>query len=222
MQRQIAAAADDETARRSPTRPARRRRRATPAARRPFSAGWRRSDGVSPNGTRHLIVPRFRSIATRWPYGGLSSGRPSMNSALVSPTRVSSASTSDARGFAADRSGFPSRAMFAWFDVFTNSTPLAGSNAPPPQFAPPISPGRCTVPCSVGGVNSGPIRYFASSCCAAAFSSGVQSIASSSVTPCSVIAGGLVGNGCVGHACSPGDVARRHRRALRSATPACR
>jgi len=27
--------------------------------------------------------------------------------------------------------------------------------------------------------------------------------ASSSVTPCSVNAGGFVGNGCVGHACSP-------------------
>ena len=52
-------------------------------------------------------------------------------------------------------------------------------------------------------MNSGPIRYFFSSSCAAAFNSGVRSNASSSVTPCSVNAGGLVGNGCVGHACSP-------------------
>ena len=71
-------------------------------------------------------------------------------------------------------SGLPTRAMFAWFVVLTNSTPLDGSNAPPPQFAPPIRPGRCTVPCSDGGVNTGPMRYFASSCCAAAFSSGVE------------------------------------------------
>ena len=43
--------------------------------------------------------------ATRWPNGGFKSGSPFMNSALVSPTRVNSASTSDARGFALVRSG---------------------------------------------------------------------------------------------------------------------
>ena len=87
-----------------------------------------------------------------------------MNSAFVSPTRVYSASTSEARGFALERSGFPTRAMFAWFVVLKNSTPLSASNAPPPQFAPPMMPGRCTVPRRLGGVNSGPMRYFCSSC----------------------------------------------------------
>ena len=124
MQREIAAAGEHQSARGRHDAGRAGRRRAPAAAPRPCSAGCRRSDGVSPNGTRHLIAPRFRSIATRWPYGGFSSGRPSMNSAFVSPTRVSSASTSDARGFALDRSGFPTRAMFAWFDVLTKSTPL--------------------------------------------------------------------------------------------------
>src|SRR5207244_3765870 len=53
----------------------------------PLSAAWRRSDGVSPNGTRQAIVPRLRSIATTCPYGGLRSGTPFMNSAFVLPCR---------------------------------------------------------------------------------------------------------------------------------------
>ena len=65
-------------------------------------------------------------------------------------------------------------------------------------------PGRMIVPSSEGGVKSGPIRYFCIAACASFFSSGVRSNASSSVTPCSVNAGGLVGNGCVGQVTSPG------------------
>src|SRR4026208_66004 len=83
--------------------------------------------------------------------------------------------------------------------VFPNKRPVAGSNAPPPQFAPPITPGRTTVPCIDGGVYSAARRYFFDSPNARSFNCGVASNASSRVTPCDSNAGGLVGKGCVGH-----------------------
>jgi hypothetical protein len=70
---------------------------------------------MSPAGTRQAISPVLRSIATSSPYGGLNSGsdgmRPSKPSGaggvnVALPLRpIRSASTSDARGFDADRSG---------------------------------------------------------------------------------------------------------------------
>ena len=35
---------------------------------------------------------------------------------------------------------------------FTYTIPVAGSNAPPPQLAPPFIPGSISVPCMLGGV----------------------------------------------------------------------
>src|SRR5579864_2365173 len=36
--------------------------------------------------------------------------------------------------------------------ILTYNRPVAGSNADPPQFAPPMTPGRVNVPCTDGGV----------------------------------------------------------------------
>ena len=83
-------------------------------------------------------------------------------------------------------------------DERTYSRPVSGSKAAPPQLAPPSMRGRCRVPRSAGGVNSGPIRKRPISSRAMALISGVRSLASSSETPCPANAGGLVGNGCVG------------------------
>src|SRR5262245_53686747 len=83
--------------------------------------------GMAPHGARHWSAPRFRSRATRWPYGGFSSGRPFMNSAFVSPARTSSASPSDARGFEGERSDGPTRMRSAWLVVFKYSTPVFAS-----------------------------------------------------------------------------------------------
>src|SRR5260370_6974988 len=94
--------------------------------------------------------------------------------------------------------------MFAELVVLTYNIPVSGSNAPPPQFAPPMIPGRITVPWRLGGVKMGPIRYFFSSACASAFSSGVKSKASSSETPSGESGGGRVGKGCLMEAISPG------------------
>ena len=82
--------------------------------------------------------------------------------------------------------------------------PLSGSTAAPPQLAPPTVPGRCTVPGSEGGVNSGPMRKRVMASTASARSAGVKSTRSSTVTPWYSKGAGLVGNGCVGEACSPG------------------
>ena len=65
---------------------------------------------------------------------------------------MSGASTSFARGLSGGKLGFMIPALTIWLVVFTNSRPLSGSKAPPPQLAPPITPGRITVPCNDGGV----------------------------------------------------------------------
>src|SRR5262249_29938398 len=58
----------------APGAPGAPRRSGSPTS---LSAGCCRSDGRSPNGTFHAIVPRLRSIAVRCPYGPLSRGIPS-------------------------------------------------------------------------------------------------------------------------------------------------
>ena len=65
---------------------------------------------------------------------------------------MSSASTSEARGFAGDRSGRTIRAMLAPLVVLKTSSPLRASNVAPPQLAPPMVPGLITVPSIDGGV----------------------------------------------------------------------
>ena len=70
--------------------------------------------------------------------------------AWLRPTR--SASTSAARGLAAERSGSTMLTTKAWLLVLTYKRPVSGSNAPPPQLAPPMMPGRTIVPRADGGV----------------------------------------------------------------------
>ena len=59
---------------------------------------------------------------------------------------------------------------------------VSGSYEPPGQFAPPVAPGDTMVPSvpsrllTEGGVNRGPIRYFATSFSASPCSSGVKLI----------------------------------------------
>ena len=66
---------------------------------------------------------------------------------------------------------------------------VSGSNEPPGQFVPPIADGSTSVASgpsillTTGGVNIGPILYFATSFIASACSSGVKSIRSSTETP---------------------------------------
>ena len=75
-----------------------------------------------------------------------------------------------------------------WFvsvpsDVRTYSRPVSGSNAAPPQSAPPLVVGRISVPRRLGGVNSGPSRNCCISATASAWISGVRSFASSRNRP---------------------------------------
>src|SRR5256885_14291917 len=80
---------------------------------------------------------------------------------------------------------------------------VSGSNEPPGQFVPPPAvpiviaaigpPALLTTP----GLNIGPFLYAFICSSACAFSSGVKSIRSLSVTAWREYAGGLVGNGCV-------------------------
>ena len=80
---------------------------------------------------------------------------------------------------------------------------VSGSNDPPGQFVPPpavpiviaaIGPPTLL---TTGGLNIGPFLYILNCSRACAFSSGVQSIRSFSVTNWREYAGGFVGNGCV-------------------------
>ena len=90
--------------------------------------------------------------------------------------------------------------------------PVSGSNPAPLQLAPPAVPGLKMVPCfapglgssTIGAVNIGPQTYRSRISMASCRNSGVKSIRSSMVTPCSSNGGGLVGKGCVGESCSPG------------------
>src|SRR5579862_1690704 len=100
----------------------------------------------------------------------------------------------------------PTFATIAEVTEGTYSMPVAGSNAPPAQLAPPPQPGRLMVPRSDGGVNSGPCTYCLMNACASRRSWGVKSVRSASVTPWRSKAGGLVGKGCVGEVCSPGTL----------------
>jgi hypothetical protein len=89
-------------------------------------------------------------------------------------------------------------------------TPVSGSTAAPPQFAPPTQPGIRIVPCfpstpfTVGGVNMGPYTKSSRIASASARSSGVKSIRSSVVMPWWSKGRGQVGKGCVSAATSPG------------------
>src|SRR5688572_23777986 len=82
--------------------------------------------------------------------------------------------------------------------------PVAGSTAAPPQFAPPVVPGRAIVPSSEGGVNSGPVRKPWIAFSAIARISGVKSARSFAFEPWYSNGAGFDGIGCVGDAFSPG------------------
>src|SRR4030095_6422512 len=82
--------------------------------------------------------------------------------------------------------------------------PVAGSTAAPPQFAPPVVPGRTSVPSIDGGVNSGPLLNPWIAFSAIARISGVESARSLTVTPWYWNGAGFDGIGCVGDAFSPG------------------
>ena len=82
--------------------------------------------------------------------------------------------------------------------------PVSRSTAAPDQLPPPLAPGCMIVPCSDGGVNSGPILNGLIAWMAMARISGVKSARSSMVTPWRSNAAGLVGIGCVGEGFSPG------------------
>ena len=82
--------------------------------------------------------------------------------------------------------------------------PVAGSTAAPDQFAPPVVPGRTSVPSTDGGVNSGPVLNPWIAFSAIARISGVKSARSFTVTPWYSNGAGFDGIGCVGDAFSPG------------------
>src|SRR6187397_1053775 len=82
--------------------------------------------------------------------------------------------------------------------------PVAGSTAAPDQFAPPVVPGRTSVPWTDGGVNNGPVLNPSIAFSAIARISGVKSARSLTVTPWYSNGAGFEGKGCVVEAFSPG------------------
>src|SRR5262249_35354122 len=162
----------------------------------PFRSGWLRIVELpSPNGTFQAISPLFRSIAVNTAHGGDTNGKPPDKLALSPPRAKTFEYSTATRG--SEPLFFPMRFNPTPLAPLTNKYPLYGSNAAPPQLAPPPCEGRCKVPASDGGVNIGPILYFFISCCASALISGVKSFAFSSNTPWSTNAGGFVGKGWV-------------------------
>ncbi len=79
------------------------------------------------------------------------------------------------------------------------------ANSVPPLAVPSVSvaSGPPTL-LSAGGVNTGPILYFATAVSASSRILGVKSIRSSTETPLRAYATGFVGIGCVGEYHSPG------------------
>ena len=89
--------------------------------------------------------------------------------------------------------------------TFTNMVRVLGSNAAPPQFAPPALPGVSSVPCTDGGVKMPSERYLRISLRHCQRSQGVKPQASSSVTgPIGTSGAGFTGKGCVFASHSPG------------------
>src|SRR5215216_7090752 len=119
----------------------------------PFRRGWFRTEGSpSPSGTFHAISPLLRSSAVRTAYGGDVSGRPSTFAS--SPPRANLLEYGPSTS-ASDPSFLPIRFTPIPRVARTKRYPVSGSNAAPPQFAPPPCPGRCSVPATEGGVYNG-------------------------------------------------------------------
>src|SRR5690349_23076569 len=157
----------------------------------PFAA----SSGTSPSGIDHLIVPSFKSYAVSEVHGGLIADRPSL--AIMNPNPLTYR-----EGFAGSRSSF--KIQGTSFDT-TTSVPRPGSTAAPPQFAPPLLPGICTVPRKLGGVNSPSLRALSIMSRKRARSSALRyGERSSTVNFWREKGGGFTGNGCVGDVFSPG------------------
>src|SRR5215472_1960918 len=107
----------------------------------PFAA----SSGTSPNGMRHEIVPWLRSYAVNDDHGGAIGATPVDEIMKPKPLvyRTTSGALRSRSSFSIDGRSFDT----------TYSFPLAGSTAAPPQLAPPLLPGICTVLRVLGGVN---------------------------------------------------------------------
>src|SRR5688572_21239416 len=97
----------------------------------------------------HFVSPRLRSSAVTRPYGGFSSGSPSMLGGICVPPRRYNRLLRSAFGLI-------SCTTIGLVIDGTYNTPVSGSNDAPCQFAPPAHPGFWMVPFSDGGVNSGP------------------------------------------------------------------
>src|SRR4029077_1503760 len=114
----------------------------------PLSNGLLRSDGLpSPSGIFHAISPFVRSSAVSTAYGGELSGMPRrlISSAPRANTLEYSGSTSESVP-----SFLATRLRPIECAARTNRNPVSGSNAAPPQLAPPPCDGLCSVPSSDG------------------------------------------------------------------------
>ena len=155
-----------------------------------------------PPATIHAMVPcvqveRGHAAVRRLdrPAGRRSTARPSARRGAAG-----SCSSRDRASPAAPSSG--------WSSTARTGARLSGSNAAPPQLAPPTQPGSCTAPRLRGRREErAAIEAASGPRCARWRSSGVKSMRSSSVSPWRSNAGGFVGNGCVGER----PLARRRR-----------
>ena len=168
--------------------------------------------GVSPNVTCHFCLPESRSMAVMVPYGGLINGNEvggvwspaSESGSAVTPNALPVRSTVYSKPMVSLGTPFLMRYSTGLSVPFTYNVRVSGSNAVLPHPAPPIAPGITIVPCSDGGVNTGPLRYFRKISSARRCNSGVKSMRSLSLTCCRAKAAGKLGIGCVGEARSPG------------------
>src|SRR5438552_989990 len=127
-----------------------------PMLRRPvffFPSG---SSSVMPRGTFHAMSPVFALTAMRCPHGGFWQGHARAPELLMLPDRGSPSlhwnrdvgPTMLLRRYPFPRwpaGVFSIHPMLASSCVFTKTYPIVGSDAVPPQFTPPIEPGKSTV-----------------------------------------------------------------------------
>src|SRR5262245_23029679 len=139
---------------------------ATPSAGRfrSLKAGCLLIAGVWPRGTVQRSSPVAKLIATSVPYGGLLIGSESGRCVLSDGGIVTRSDWADrsavySASSESERVGFTILNSEGWFVTLMKIVLVRGSNAPPPQPAPPMEPGITIVPSIEGGVKSGPTRY---------------------------------------------------------------
>src|ERR1039457_2227999 len=144
------------------------------------------------------MTPSFKSYAVREVHGGAIADSPS---AMRKPKPLTYRG-----GWPLGAAGSDSNFSIQGRSLETTTRmPRVGSTAAPPQLAPPLLPGICTLPRKLGGVNNPSLRALRIMSRKRARSAALRyGLRSSTVNFWRENGGGFTGNGCVGDVFSPG------------------